>query len=109
MKQKVLASHEVDAAGNPTGGVTSGTGIAINWQNGPLGRGSERSDPNGAFVEGVLAAALDRLQFYQKANGGKFACKANACAITHIEEAMHWLEARTADREERAVEGTHAV
>lgn len=65
-----------------------------------------RKEPTGAFVETVLRAALQRIQYY---NEGKFRCRENSLAITHIEEALHWLAARTADREQRGVEGTHQV
>jgi len=107
MKQKIIGLHELDANGNPAGGASSGTGISITWQNGPLGRGAERTEPNGAFVEGVIQAAIGRLEFYQKANGSKFSCRENAIALTHLETALLWLEKRTRDREEREVEGTH--
>lgn len=106
MRQKINERHEIDAVGNPGGGETTGTGIDIKWQNGPLGR-SPVSAPNGAFVEGIVLAAIGRLQFYQKGNGGKFACRENALAITKLEEALMWLTERTRAREERAVEGTH--
>lgn len=107
MKQKIVQKHDLDENGNPAGGATRATGILIDWQDGPLGRGAERKEPNGAFVEGVLQAAIGRLQFYQKTAGGKFACRENAIALTHLETALLWLEKRTADREEREVEGTH--
>jgi hypothetical protein len=107
MMQEIEAKSDVDPNGNPTGGYVKATGFSINWQNGPLGRGTERIEPNGAFVEGVIEAARQRIEFYQKANGGKFACRENACAITKLEEALHWLNARTQSREKRAVEGTH--
>lgn len=106
MKQKIVGDHENDSDGNPAGGMTVGTGIVINWQKGPLGRDGERQEPNGAFVEGVIAAALDRLEYYQ---ASKFKCRENALAITKLEEALHWCQHRTAKREERAVEGTHSV
>lgn len=35
--------------------------------------------------------------------------KANACALTHIEEAQHWLQQRTLERMRRGVEGTHGL
>ena len=105
MRQTLTENHRVDADGNPTGGATHGLDISIGWQDGPLGRGDERREPNGAFVEGVIAAALGRLQRYQAT---KFKCRENALAITKLEEALHWLDHRTADREQRAVEGTHA-
>ena len=103
--QALDQDHVYDSDGNPAGGTTKGVGIDIRWQNGPLGRGADRQEPNGAFVEGVIKAALGRLQFYQ---AGKFACRENALAITKLEEALHWCQHRTAAREEREVEGTHA-
>jgi hypothetical protein len=108
MLQQIDGKHDSDFNGNPAGGRTTGTGIEINWQNGPLGRGAERVAPNGAFVEGVIAAAIDRIQYYQTANNGKFQCRENALAITKLEEALLWLQKRTMDREARQVEGTHA-
>jgi hypothetical protein len=106
MRQEIEGQHLSDPQGNPAGGVTRGTGIEIRWQTGPLGRGADRLEPNGAFVEGVIAAALDRLQYYQRS---KFVCRENSLAITKLEEALHWLDARTQGREARAVEGTHKV
>lgn len=107
MRQEISSTNTVDASGNPTGGHVRGNGLAINWQDGPLGRGEERDEPNGAFVEDVIAAAIQRIEFYQSAANRKFACRENALAITKLEEALHWLDARTRAREARAVEGTH--
>ena len=104
MNQSVVENHIKDDAGNPAGGTTTGRGFSISWQNGPLGRGAERQEPNGAFVEGVIAAALGRLNFYQSS---KFKCRENALAITKLEEALHWCQHRTQAREARNVEGTH--
>ena len=106
MQQFIDEKHETDGAGNPAGGRSVGTGIRIDWQDGPLGRGPNRIGPNGAFVEGVIQAALGRIQYYQ---ASKFKCRENAQAITKLEEALHWLNARTRDRETRDVEGTHTV
>lgn len=105
MLQEVKGTHFDDAEGNPAGGTTTGVGISITWQNGPLGRGESRREPNGAFVEGVIAAAIDRLQYYQS---GRFKCRENALAITKLEEALLWCQWRTMKREARGVEGTHA-
>ena len=107
LQNLTLNEHWFDADGNPSGGVTQAPGLTISWQNGPLGRGIERQEPNGAFVEGVIQAAIGRLQFYQTANNKKFACRENAIAITKLEEALMWCEERTRRREEREVEGTH--
>lgn len=104
--QEIEAKNEVDENQNPTGGYAKGIGISIEWQDGPLGIGADRKEPNGAFVEGVIQAALQRIEFFQ---GSKFKCRENALAITKLEEALHWLNARTANREKRAVEGTHTV
>lgn len=106
LNQSITESHFKDAEGNPTGGTTSGVGISISWQNGPLGKGDSRKQPNGAFVEGVLAAALGRLKFYQ---ASQFSCPENEAAIQHVEAALQWLTARTVKRAARGVEGTHEV
>lgn len=102
-----VITNSVDDNGNPTGGGVTGVGLTILWQNGPLGRGAERQDPNGAFVETVINAAKQRIEFYQTANGGKFSCRENSIAITKLDEALLWLDKRTKDREARGVEGTH--
>lgn len=101
------SKHFEDENGMPAGGESTGNGISIIWQNGPLKVDGIRAEPNGAFVEDVIGICVDRIQYYQRAAGGKFACRENALAITKLEEALHWLNARTADRERRGVEGTH--
>lgn len=100
------AINSLDDDGNPAGGSVRGTGFSIDWQNGPLGRvgTGDRAEPNGAFVEDVIAAALQRIQHYQ---AGKFSCRENSIAITKIEEALMWLDARTKRRVEQGTEGTH--
>lgn len=115
MEQICERANYVDPDQNPAGGFVKGVGLDIQWQDGPLGRGAERKEPNGAFVETVIRAALQRIQFYQnglsdgKPSGtGKFACRENAIAITKLEEALLWLNSRTQRREAQAVEGTHA-
>lgn len=104
MQQTFHSANRLDADGNPAGGTVSGVGLQIDWQDGPLGRDADRLVPNGAFVETVIAAALQRIEHY---NETQFRCRENSLAITHLEEALHWLQARTAKREARGVEGTH--
>jgi len=104
MNQEIRQIHRVDDRGDPAGGAVLGTGIKIDWQNGPLNRGDRRVEPNGAFVDGVISAAIGRLEFYQ---GSKFKCRENSLAITKLQEALHWLDHRTKDRERLSVEGTH--
>lgn len=109
MQQLFDEEHRVDENGNPSGGETIGVGLKITWQNGPLAVDGVRREPNGCFVETVIAAALGRLNFYQEGGGGKFKCRENALAITKLEEALHWLQHRTKAREARGVEGTHTA
>lgn len=101
------AKNVLDEDGNPSGGFVNGVGLTIQWQDGPLGRGVERLKPNGAFVETVIAAAKQRLEFYQTAADGKFNCHENADAINSLNSALRVLDNRTKSREARDVEGTH--
>lgn len=81
-----------------------GVGIDIDWQHNPVVVGDDGADKrNGAQIEDVLHVTLDRLRFLQ----GEVPCRENALAITKLEEAIHWLDHRTADRVNRGVEGTH--
>lgn len=107
--QEFKARHYSDAQGNPAGGTSESTGILIEWQNGPLGKigTPERKEPNGAFVETVIAIAKDRIEFYQKAAGGRFSCSENAKAIEHLQHALNVLQTRTKKREMAGIEGTH--
>jgi len=98
------AKNNSDENGNPAGGHVTGKGLVVHWQNGPLGRGAERQEPNGAFVETVIVAAKQRLEYYQET---KFNCIENQQAIGHLNNALAVLNARTERREEQAVEGTH--
>ena len=95
----------VDSLGNPTGGGVEGVGLSVQWQNGPLGNPPALS--NGAFLEDLIEAARQRLIFYQTAAEGKFACRENALALTKLEEASMWLQARRDDRGARGVQGTY--
>lgn len=104
MQQPFEAQNLLDEEGRPAGGYVQGVGLRIDWQNGPLGRGDDRQEPNGAFVETVIAAAIQRIEHY---NETQFRCRENSLAITKLEEAMHWLQHRTARREAEQTEGTH--
>ncbi len=92
-----------DEEGNPAGGIVDSMGLSIAWQPGPLG--SPPDTPRRAFVEDVLEAARQRLDFYQTAGHGRYACRENAIAITKIEEALMWLKARRDKNEQRGVQG----
>lgn len=75
--------------------------IPIKFQKGP------RSDENarqGVLEGDLLEIVRDRLKSSQE---GPYASRENACALTHIEEALMWLNKRAEDRAERGVLGTY--
>ena len=71
----------------------------VKFQKGPV----KESDINGCFMEDLIVMCIDRLESFQS---GDFACRENALALTKLEEALHWLDHRTKDRQNREVEGT---
>ena len=106
----VESEFTVDRGGNPTGGrtrmvIANAQGgevpLEIFWQDGIIPPDGEQ---NGAFIEDVLEAARQRLQFFQ---GSKFRCRENAIALTHIETALAWLDFRTRGRLAQGVENTY--
>lgn len=60
---------------------------------------------DGTTNEELLEVLIDRISYLQ----GKFPCKENACCITHLQEALMWLEKRTRDRIKRNVEGKQSI
>lgn len=106
MKQPAKFINSTDENGNPAGGFYQAPGVSIEWQNGPLGRDNERQEPNGAFVENVIDAAIKRIEYYQDS---RFRCFENEQALRHLQMAAAWLDKRTKDRELRKVEGTHQL
>ena len=70
----------------------------VHFQNGPI----QEFGVNGCHNEDLLAIVIDRLRGF---NSGEFRCRENALALTKLEEALHWLNARTEDRQNRGVEG----
>ena len=59
---------------------------------------------HGVLDTDLLEIVRDRLKGFQS---GEYACRENACALTHIEEALMWLNRRVEDRIERNVLGTN--
>ena len=103
------ASHFYDITGfdtkrnpanRPETGYVNFDRLVIRFQNGPV----LECGVNGVTDEALLAIQIDRLRSFQS---GKFACRENAIALTHLEEAMMWLNKRTENRLARGVEGTH--
>lgn len=72
----------------------------LTFQNGPV---TEAGGVNGITQEALIAVCIDRLRAFQ---AGEFACRENAIALTHLEDALHWLHHRTRARQARGVEGT---
>ena len=72
--------------------------ISFTIQNGPI----KENGVNGCQVDTLIHAAKIIIDGLNK----KFPCRENSLAITKLEEALHWIEARTKDREKRLVEGT---
>lgn len=75
--------------------------VQINFQNGA------RKDPNaihGIIDTDLLEIVRNRLQCFQE---GEFKTRENAIALTHIEEALLWMNKRVEDRIERNVLGTY--
>lgn len=70
----------------------------VHFQNGPI----NEVGVNGCQHEDLIAIVIDRLRSFQ---AGPFACRENDLALTKLEEALHWLNHRTAEREARGVEG----
>lgn len=66
-----------------------------------------RKDPNsieGVTDQDLLEIVRDRLRGFQS---GDMPTRETACALTHIEEALMWLNKRIEDRIERNVLGTY--
>lgn len=70
------------------------------FQNGPI----KEVGVNGTTHEVELAILIDRFEGFQK---GPYACRENAIVITKLQEALMWMQRRTAARIARGVEGTH--
>jgi len=113
------ASHRYDVIGTAENVPNIGPrpfGVNLRFQNGPV---SKPEDRNGITNEALIAVVIDRMRGFQYlrtedgsfdyASRGQYACKENACALTHLEEALMWLQKRTRDRLARGVEGTHQV
>lgn len=73
--------------------------IRIQYQCGPR---TDSTSRKGVSNADLLEIVRDQLRAFQ---AGPFACRENACALTHIEEALMWLNRRAEERAERNVLG----
>ena len=71
--------------------------IKFTIQNGPI----KENGRNGCQIDQMIFVA----QMIIKGLNQNFPCRENSCAITKLDEALHWLDARTRDRTKRDVEG----
>jgi hypothetical protein len=94
----MISTHNTNDDGWVTGGSTLSLGLNIQWQNGPLPQ-------NGAIVEDVIFAAINRLETFQDNEHSENAY--NAQAIKYLENALSTLDERTRDRQRRGVEGKY--
>jgi len=62
-----------------------------------------RPGRRGLTNEALLAVLIDRLRGFQGGATGR--SRENAIVVTKLEEALHWLQARTRDRRRRGVVG----
>ena len=95
------ANHEYLIAGGETGKGEYEVYTKIQMQNGAR----KLSDSiHGVIDTDLLEIVRDRLKAFQE---GPFSSRENACALTHIEEALMWMNRRVEDRIERNVLGTN--
>lgn len=84
---------------NPAGSELLGV---VHFQEGPI----KEAGVNGVTNEDLIHMVVCRLEHFQQS---QYSSRDNAMAITKLEEALLWLRKRTIGRENRGVEGTHAV
>ncbi|MEA5059827.1 MAG: ABC transporter ATPase [Candidatus Pelethousia sp.] len=86
--------------GDDTQGIICGS---ISFQKGPR---NDNNSTHGVIDSDLLEIVRDRLRHFQQ---GEYATRENACALTHIEEALMWMNRRVEDRIEREVLGTYKI
>jgi hypothetical protein len=106
--QLLTCTNELDDNGNPTGGEVVGPGLTIHWQKGPRTPDAEGNlaPSNGAFVEDVIYAAIQRLEFFQDS---PYKTDENEEACVALTNALVALDRRRQERKARGVEGKHEV
>jgi len=72
--------------------------LSFTLQNGPI----KEVGVNGCQIDTVI----ETVKVVLEGLNAKFPCQENAYAITKLDEALHWLNARKVNREKRGVEGT---
>lgn len=113
VQENIRAVNVIDEDGNPTGGTVNlrigeRNPLRIQWQDGPRGKDADGNlaPANGAFVEDVIWAAKQRLEFFQDS---KYSHQNNQDAIQLLDSALGYLAQRRRERADRGVEGQHEV
>ena len=75
--------------------------LTVQMQEGPR---NSLDAIHGVLDTDLLEIVRDRLTAFQ---AGPYACRENACALTHIVEALLWMNKRVEDRITRGVLGTY--
>lgn len=93
--------YEIDCQLVETNGFPQSDVTIIQFQNGAR---KLFDSVHGVLDTDLLEIVRDRLKGFQS---GEFATRENAIALTHIEEALLWLNKRVEDRIERNILGTN--
>lgn len=105
-KMKVLtAGHRYEAENFDK---LTETGQIIQFiEKAPIEPGSPQLETvnDGTTNEELIEILINRLQYLN----GKFPCRENSVALTKLDEALLWLQKRTADRIKRDVEGKNVA
>lgn len=92
--------YEISRTIDEPNGIKKTDATIIQFQNGAR---KQPDSVHGVIDTDLLEIVRDRLKGFQS---GEFSCRENACALTHIEEALMWLNRRVEDRIDRNVLGT---
>lgn len=96
------ANHEYDIYPAENFGEDSEPLAVIRFQHGAR---KLPDSVHGVLDTDLLEIVRDRLKGFQQ---GEYSCRENACALTHLEEALMWMNRRVEDRIERQVLGTNS-
>lgn len=77
----------------------------VHFQNGPV----KEVGKNGIQNIDLLDILLDRLEYLQTQDNGKYACNENKDMLDHLRKCKEIDKERTRAREKRKVEGTNSV
>ena len=104
----IRSRNYTDADGNPSSGYATGPGLSVIFQDGPRGKlpDGTLAPANAAFVEDLLVAAYQRLQFFQES---KYKHDDNGKAMNLIAQAINALGNRAKERAARGVLGLNKI